>query len=482
MAENTGFWGGVQNMMGTGFNDPKTLGWLNAAASMMQAAQGGQPGTGRVGLGAALGQGMQGYMKGYGSGKAMQAQDLQSQLAKLNMLKVGAELKKLQQQQLMMQYMPGLLGLDVPSATETPSMTDNSTAPAAPASNGPITMTELPPASPLATATPPSVPSVNPPARGPAGGQTQLNPIVMPQPNQTATDAAAAISQPNLNPAQRILTAAKIQMAMGNSTEANALMQMYNATRPDLAYRTNPDGSMQMWDQNTGQDVNPDNLNMGSGFIPGAIKPEQMIGEASRWGKDYYQPTVEVMNRFQNVVNLASLDEGGIMDYGLLIGALKSLEPNSAVLQGEAESAGKMRSIAGQMSDILGKFKQGGLGSSEARLQLATLAQTATKVAVDSYNKQAARQRKIYSAAKMAPEAISAILQPMEMPTAAASREALKKELGITTPSPIPAEVQKLIPKGAFTARDPSGAVFYYDSVKGVWIDPLTGKTQAPGQ
>jgi hypothetical protein len=480
MAENTGFWGGVQNMMGTGFEDPKTLGWMNAAASLMQAAQGGQPGTGRVSLGSALGQGMQGYMKGYGSGKAMQAQDLQSQLAKLNMLKVGAELRKLQQQQAMLTMMPGLLGL--PSSTETPEMADDSTAPAAPASNGPITMTELPPASPLATATPPSVLPVNPPPRDPAGGQTQLPPITMPAPGQTAQTAANAMVQPQMNQAQRILMAAKLQLAMGNSTEANALMQMYNATRPDLAYRTNPDGSMQMWDQNTGQDFNPTTPGMGNGFLPGAIKPEQMIGEASRWGKDYYQPTVEVMNRFQNVVNLASLDEGGIMDYGLLIGALKSLEPNSAVLQGEAESAGKMRSIAGQMSDILGKFKQGGLGSSEARLQLATLAQTATKVAVDSYNKQADRQRKIYGAAKMSPDAINAILQPMEMPTAAASREALKKELGITTPSPIPAEVQKLIPKGAFTARDPSGAVFYYDSAKGVWIDPLTGKTRAPGQ
>jgi hypothetical protein len=84
-----------------------------------------------------------------------------------------------------------------------------------------------------------------------------------------------------------------------------------------------------------------------------------------------------------------------------------------------------MMSLANRMEALMGQVERGGMGSDAARLQLAELARSATLVAVNTYNKQLARQRQIYGNAIPA-STVDAILAEIPMPQGAESSDALR--------------------------------------------------------
>jgi hypothetical protein len=156
-----------------------------------------------------------------------------------------------------------------------------------------------------------------------------------------------------------------------------------------------------------------------------SLNPEQVLSESRNWTTSVYSPVSEVVQNFETVKELLKSGQGGISDYGVLIKSIKALEPNSAVMQGEADSARNMMSLANRMESIMGQVERGGMGSDAARLQLAELARSATNVAVNAYNKKLERQRKIYG--NNIPQAqVDAILAEIPMPAGAESSEALR--------------------------------------------------------
>jgi len=439
------FWNTISNMQGSSWDDPKRMGWLNAAAQLLSAGSGGQPGTGRVPLGQALGNAMGGYYQGYSQGNQLKNAELKAQLDKLNMAKTLKEMSLLQQRQAFMAQVPAMLGYGVPKQEPLPTVPDATVTPGLPAPLDPQ-------GNPLPV--PPGAAAVSPPQA----------PVGNPAPAPMANIARTSPQQPAgavLNANQTRMLDVATMAALNQMPElSNNLISLYNAQKPNLSWVEMPNGGKRLFNMTTGLPYDPAQAQ--PGFMAPGVKPEQYLNEQRDWSKNYYLPLQEVMNRFGAVKNLTALNEGGITDYGILIGALKALEPNSAVLQGEAESAGKMRSVAGQMSDILGKVRDGGLGSEAAREQLATLAQVATKIAVEAYNKQSERQRGIYQAGAFTQPMIDAILAPVAMPAGAESREALRKEIGFTGngADQIPDWARKIAPVGATIIEQ--GGVYYY--------------------
>jgi hypothetical protein len=156
-----------------------------------------------------------------------------------------------------------------------------------------------------------------------------------------------------------------------------------------------------------------------------SLNPEQVLSESRNWTTSVYSPVSEVVQNFETVKELLKSGQGGISDYGVLIKSIKALEPNSAVMQGEADSARSMMSLADRMESVMKQVESGGMGSDAARLQLAELARSATNVAVNAYNKKLERQRKIYGR-NIPPEQVDAILAEIPMPAGAESSEALR--------------------------------------------------------
>lgn len=176
-----------------------------------------------------------------------------------------------------------------------------------------------------------------------------------------------------------------------------------------------------------------------SGLPPGmaeimapALKPEQIIAEARDWDSRYRLPVMQAVQSFSTVKDLIQNGQGGIADYGIVIKAIKALDPTSAVMQGEADSAKSMMSLADRMQSVLDKAQSGGLGSEEARMQLANLARSAVKSAVEVYNSQLDRKRKFYGSKIDAPT-LDAMLQTIAMPEGAESPEALGRAVGRTS-------------------------------------------------
>jgi hypothetical protein len=170
----------------------------------------------------------------------------------------------------------------------------------------------------------------------------------------------------------------------------------------------------------------------GGGTRPGvtplfeaSLNPEQVLSESRNWTTSVYSPVSEVVQNFETVKELLKSGQGGISDYGVLIKSIKALEPNSAVMQGEADSARSMMSLADRMESVMKQVESGGMGSDAARLQLAELARSATNVAVNAYNKKLERQRRIYGR-NIPPEQVDAILSEIPMPAGAESSEALR--------------------------------------------------------
>ena len=163
-----------------------------------------------------------------------------------------------------------------------------------------------------------------------------------------------------------------------------------------------------------------------------ALKPEQIITESRDWDKNYRAPVMNAIQSFSTVKDLIQNGQGGIADYGIVIKAIKALDDTSAVMQGEADSAKSMMSLADRMQSVMNQAAEGGLGSEQARMQLANLARSAVKSAVNVYNSQLERKRKIYGS-KVDAATLDAMLQQIEMPAGAESPEALGAAVGSTS-------------------------------------------------
>jgi hypothetical protein len=172
----------------------------------------------------------------------------------------------------------------------------------------------------------------------------------------------------------------------------------------------------------------------GGGMAP-ALKPEQIMTTVGAWDKDYRQPVENVLASYKIVEDLATTGGAGISDYGILIKALKALEPNSAVMQGEADSARQMQSMADRMQGLVDRIGEGGIGAQQARLDLANLARTSANVAVDAYNRQAGRKAELMGQFANG-NVIKSVFQPFEKPSALTSKAQMEKEIREKTIAP----------------------------------------------
>jgi hypothetical protein len=173
----------------------------------------------------------------------------------------------------------------------------------------------------------------------------------------------------------------------------------------------------------------------GGGMAP-ALKPEQIMTTVASWDKDYRKPVEDILSSYKVVEDLATTGGAGISDYGILIKALKALEPNSAVMQGESDSARQMQSMADRMQGLVDRIGQGGIGAEQARLDLANLARTSANVAVDAYNRQAGRKSELMR--QYVPQSvINSTFQQFEKPSALTSKAQMEKEIRSKTVAPV---------------------------------------------
>ena len=179
--------------------------------------------------------------------------------------------------------------------------------------------------------------------------------------------------------------------------------------RPDYQFVETPSGAKQLIDMNNPLGIVPKPVQdrvvasgtvtkpatgapaYGGGFAP-ALKPEQIMTTVAEWDKNYKTPVDTVLSSYNIVKDLVTTGGAGISDYGVLIKAIKALEPNSAVMQGEAQSAQQMQAIADRMQGFVDKISAGGIGSDQARFDLANLARSGAKIAIETYNRQADRK------------------------------------------------------------------------------------------
>jgi hypothetical protein len=185
--------------------------------------------------------------------------------------------------------------------------------------------------------------------------------------------------------------------------------------RPDYQWIETPAGGKQLMDMNNPLGVVPKPVQdrvVASGTVPKptggaptagglptyrggmapALKPEQIMTAVQDWDTKYKTPVDSILSSYSIVKDLVMTGEGGISDYGVLIKSLKALDPNSAVMQGEASAAAQMQGMADRMQGFLDKIAAGGVGSEQARLDLANLARSSAKVAIETYNRQADRK------------------------------------------------------------------------------------------
>ena len=215
--------------------------------------------------------------------------------------------------------------------------------------------------------------------------------------------------------------------------------------RPDYQYIETPSGGKQLMDMNNPLGIVPKPVQnrveasgtvpkptggaptYGGGFAP-ALKPEQIMTTVAEWDKNYRTPVETVLSSYNIVKDLVTTGQAGISDYGVLIKAIKALEPNSAVMQGEAQSAQQMQAIADRMQGFVDKISAGGVGSDQARLDLANLARSGAKIAIETYNKQADRKSALLG--QYVPKSvIDSTFQKFEIPLDISSKAEMEKAL-----------------------------------------------------
>jgi hypothetical protein len=215
--------------------------------------------------------------------------------------------------------------------------------------------------------------------------------------------------------------------------------------RPDYQYIETPSGGKQLMDMNNPLGIVPkpvQNRVEASGTVPKptggaptyaggfapALKPEQIMTTVAEWDKNYKTPVDTVLSSYNIVKDLVTTGQAGISDYGVLIKAIKALEPNSAVMQGEAQSAQQMQAIADRMQGFVDKISAGGVGSDQARLDLANLARSGAKIAIETYNKQADRKSALLG--QYVPKSvIDSTFQKFEIPLDISSKAEMEKAL-----------------------------------------------------
>lgn len=227
--------------------------------------------------------------------------------------------------------------------------------------------------------------------------------------------------------------------------------------RPDYQYIETPAGGKQLVDMNNPMGVTPaprgatvtppagggnvtpspagGPVTYGGGMAP-ALKPEQIMTTVGAWDKDYRQPVENILSAYNITKDLVQTGGGGISDYGVLIKAIKALDPNSAVMQGEADSARQMQGIADRMQGYLDKIEKGGVGSQQARLDLLNLARSSANVAIDAYNRQAGRKTQLIQ--QYVPKSvIDSTFQPYVKPSDLTSKSQMEKEVKANTIAPV---------------------------------------------
>ena len=222
-------------------------------------------------------------------------------------------------------------------------------------------------------------------------------------------------------------------------------------SRPDFQYVETPAGGKQLIDMNNPLGTVPPRVAkaaVASGAAPApsaaptyaggmapAMKPEQINSAAQDWDKNFRAPVENILSSYNITKDLAMTGGAGISDYGVLIKALKALDPNSAVMQGEADSARQMQSMADRMQGLVERIGQGGVGAEQARMDLVNLARSSASVAIDAYNRQAERKSQLLSQ-YMPQAAVKSIFQPYVKPADLTSKAQMEKEIKAGTVTP----------------------------------------------
>ena len=222
--------------------------------------------------------------------------------------------------------------------------------------------------------------------------------------------------------------------------------------RPDYQYIETPSGGKKLIDMNNPLGTVPTNVQnrveasgtvpkptagaptYGGGFAP-ALKPEQIMTAVQDWDTKYRTPVESILQSYNIVKDLVQTGEGGISDYGVLIKSIKALDPNSAVMQGEAQAASQMQGMADRMQGLVEKIAAGGVGSEQARLDLANLARSSAKVAIEAYNRQADRKSQLIG--QFVPKSVlDSTFQKYTVPPEMASKAEFQKNLRANTAAP----------------------------------------------
>lgn len=228
--------------------------------------------------------------------------------------------------------------------------------------------------------------------------------------------------------------------------------------RPDYQWIETPAGGKQLMDMNNPLGVVPKPVQdrvVASGTVPKptggapaaggaptyrggmapALKPEQIMTTVSDWDTKYRTPVESILQSYNIVKDLVTTGEGGISDYGVLIKSIKALDPNSAVMQGEANAAAQMQGMADRMQGLVEKIAAGGVGSEQARLDLANLARSSAKVAIEAYNRQAERKSGLLR--QYVPQSvIDTTFQKYAIPQELTSKAEFQKTLKANTVAP----------------------------------------------
>ena len=94
-----------------------------------------------------------------------------------------------------------------------------------------------------------------------------------------------------------------------------------------------------------------------------------------------------------------------------------------------------MQALADKMQSYLDKIQAGGLGSDQARIDLANLARSSAKIAIEAYNRQADRKAGLLR--QYAPQSvIESTFQKYAMPPEISSKQLMQQEFKARTPAP----------------------------------------------
>jgi hypothetical protein len=233
-------------------------------------------------------------------------------------------------------------------------------------------------------------------------------------------------------------------------------------SRPDFQYIETPAGGKQLIDMNnplgtvaprvakaavaSGAAPAPSAAPTYAGGMAPAMKPEQINSAAQDWDKNFRMPVENILSSYNITKDLAMTGGAGISDYGVLIKALKALDPTSAVMQGEADSARQMQSMADRMQGLVERIGQGGVGAEQARMDLVNLARSSANVAIDAYNRQAERKSQLLGQ-YMPQAAVKSIFQPYVKPSDLTSKAQMEKEIKAGTVAPAAGQTLTFDPK-----------------------------------